>query len=232
MPRGDTGAVAADHYPIEIIDDETQTTWRFDQDFLASNWTCIWGRGCQGILEHSATELHQGCCSLGAELDDDEARNVAALAAVIDPGRFQFSEAATDGSVFSHDSSDANGWRTRVVDGACIFFNRPGFDGGAGCALHLEAVAADEPIIEWKPSVCWQLPVHIDWVPRSDGGEVATVRRWSRSDWGEHGESMAWLCTEADDAFVGDEPVVESLATELEAMVGSTVYVELKGRLR
>ena len=26
--------------------------------------------------------------------------------------------------------------KTRVVDGACVFLNRPGFSGGAGCALH------------------------------------------------------------------------------------------------
>lgn len=216
---------------LEINDDATQTTWRFEQAFLTSNWTCIWGRGCQGILAQPTEELHQGCCSLGAELDVDEARNVAALAAVIDPRRFQYAETAATETIFSDDSSDDRGWRTRVVDGACIFLNRPGFEGGAGCALHLEAGAVEEPAIDWKPSVCWQLPIHVDWAPRPDGGEIATVRRWQRDDWGEHGQSMAWLCTEAAEAFVGEQPVVDSLAPELEAVVGSTVYVELRARL-
>ena len=42
--------------------------WSFDADFLRSNWQCIWGRGCQGILDHPAEHLGQGCCSVGAEL--------------------------------------------------------------------------------------------------------------------------------------------------------------------
>ena len=48
---------------------------------------------------------------------------------------------------------------TRVVDGACIFLNRTGFAGGAGCALHLAAFDAGESPIDFKPSVCWQLPI-------------------------------------------------------------------------
>jgi hypothetical protein len=78
------------------------------------------------------------------------------------------------------------------VEGACIFLNRPGFAGGEGCALHLGALAEGDSPIDWKPSVCWQLPIKVDWVDRGDGGEVATVRRWARGDWGEIGEEMAW----------------------------------------
>ncbi len=58
----------------EIRDGET--IWRFDTEFLASNWTCIWGRGCRGISPEPAEQLGLGCCSIGADLgDDDEARN-------------------------------------------------------------------------------------------------------------------------------------------------------------
>jgi hypothetical protein len=118
-----------------------------------------------------------------------------------------------------------------VVDGACIFLNRPGFEGGAGCALHLAALDADESPVDWKPSVCWQLPVKVDWEPAADGTEVATVRGWTRADWGDEGETMAWCCTEGERAYVGDRPVIESLAEELEDMVGSAVFVELRNRL-
>src|SRR5918994_2179629 len=104
----------------EIVDGDV--TWRFERSFLTSNWTCIWGRGCLGILDDPA-------------------------------------EAST-GGVFGNDERT----NTRVVGGACIFLNRPGFAGGAGCALHLAAMDAGEPPIEWKPSVCWQLPVRVDWV--------------------------------------------------------------------
>ena len=217
-----------ENQPIETIDDG-DTIWRFDRAFLESNWTCIWGRGCLGILDEPAEHLGQGCCSVGAELgDEDEARMISALAAMLDPERFQFHAEAADGGVFSDDSRV----NTRVVDGACIFLNRPGFEGGAGCALHLAAIDADEPPIEWKPSVCWQLPLRVEWEALADGREQATVRRWSRADWGEEGKTMAWCCTEGERAYVGDRPVIESLAEELEAIVGHDVYVELRARFR
>ena len=30
--------------------------WRFEKAFLQSNWTCIWGRGCLGILDEPAPD--------------------------------------------------------------------------------------------------------------------------------------------------------------------------------
>jgi hypothetical protein len=214
---------------IEIEDGDGTTTWRFaDVEFLRSNWHCIWGRGCLGIHSVAAPHLADGCCSVGAVLDgEDEAMTISALAATIAPERFQHHAEAMAGGVFSDDTRSA----TRVVDGACIFLNRPGFAGGAGCALHLEAVAQDESPTEWKPSVCWQLPIKVDWADDGNGGEIATVRRWSREDWGDEGEAMAWWCTEGDLAFTGDRPVVESLAEELAGIVGTEVYVELRRRL-
>jgi hypothetical protein len=211
---------------VEIEGDGTR--WRFDRAFLLSDWTCIWGRGCLGIGDEPAEHLGQGCCSVGAEMgDEDEAMLVSAMAAMVPAGRFQYHQVAQDEGVFS----DATRTNTRLVDGACIFLNRPGFAGGAGCALHLAAIDAAEPPLEWKPSVCWQLPLKVDWELQPDGGEVATVRRWSRGDWGVEGETMAWCCTEGSLAYVGDRPVVDSLADELTELVGSEVYVELRTRL-
>jgi len=204
------------------------TVWRFDTDFLRSRWTCIWGRGCLGILAEPAPRLGQGCCSIGAELDgEEEARNLSALAATLDPARFQHHAEAAAGGIFSDDSRTG----TRVVDDACIFLNHPEFPGGPGCALHLAALDAGESPIDWKPSVCWQLPLKVDWEQRDDGTEIATVRRWTRRDWGDDGEPMAWCCTEGDLAYVGDRPVIESLAEEIEALTGSEVFVELRRRL-
>jgi hypothetical protein len=212
---------------VEIVVDGA-TRWRFDAAFLRSNWTCIWGRGCLGILPEPAEHLGQGCCSIGADLDGEgEAMNIAALAATLDPSRFEHHAEAAAGGVFGDTSRSS----TRVVDGACIFFNRPGFAGGAGCALHLEALHAGESPVHWKPSVCWQLPIKVDWEPGDGDTEVATVRGWERADWGADGETMAWCCTEGTRAYVGEAPVVESLGQELEAIVGPTVYVELRRRL-
>jgi hypothetical protein len=212
---------------ITEIDDGT-TRWRFDRAFLISRWTCIWGRGCLGILPEPSTGLGHGCCSVGAEIDgDEEARRIDALAATLEPARFQHHGDAVDGGVFS----DASRRSTRVVDGACIFLNRAGFEGGAGCALHLSALEGGESPIDFKPSVCWQLPIRVEWEGHEAETEVATVRRWTRDDWGAEGETMAWCCTEGDRAYVGDRRVIDSMAEELEALVGVEVYRELRKRL-
>ena len=218
---------------VEIVDGAT--VWRFDEAFLTSNWTCIWGRGCLGIAPEAAEEEMLGCCSLGAHIaDDEEARRISALAETLDPEMFQFREAARTGGLFTE-----TGTATRVVEGACVFLNRPGFAGGAGCALHLAALADDESPMDWKPIVCWQLPIRADHQRDEDDAiEVTTVRPWNRRDWGEDPddpangvEPMAWCCTEGDRAHVGDRPVVETLAEELDALVGTEVYVELRRRL-
>lgn len=210
----------------EIRDGDT--LWRFDRAFLSSRWVCLWGRGCLGIGPEPAEHLGLGCCSVGADLGDvDEARRIAALAATLAPERFEGHAEAARGGIFS----DEQRTHTRVVDGACIFLNRPGFAGGPGCALHLEALAAGESPIGWKPSVCWQFPIKVDWEVGADDTEVATVRGWTRQDWGPLGETMAWCCTEGSSAYVGDRRVIDSLGAELEAIVGPAVHVELRRRM-
>ena len=98
---------------IEIPDGDV--TWRFDAEFFTSRWTCIWGRGCLGIHEQPTPELGEGCCSIGAEMgDEDEAMLISALAASIAPERWQHHGDA----VFS----DETRTNTNVVDGACVFF--------------------------------------------------------------------------------------------------------------
>jgi len=213
----------------EIVDGDV--TWRFDTEFLRSRWTCIWGRGCLGILDEPAEHLQQGCCSIGAELaDDDEAMLLSAMAALLDESVFEHHADAAAGGIFAGDDDEHR--NTRVVDGACIFLNRPGFAGGAGCALHVAAFQHHESPIDWKPSVCWQLPIRVDWEVVDDGDrEIATVRRWARADWGDEGAGMAWCCTEGDRAYVGERPVIEALGEELAAITGRAVYVELRRRL-
>ena len=217
----------SNHDPDWVEVEDGETTWRVDAGFLRSRWSCRWGKGCHGILPEPAAELNQGCCSYGAHLDGDEPATVDAMARFLAADQWQFQSDASDGGIFS-DETHTN---TRVVEGACIFLNRPGFAGGEGCALHLAALAAGESPVDWKPGVCWQLPIKVDWEDRGDGGEVATLHRWTRTDWGEIGEEMAWCCTEGDEAYVGDRPVVESLAEELEEVVGREVLVELRRRL-
>ncbi len=70
---------------IEI--DRDATVWRFEREFLTSNWSCRFGDGCLGILDRPAPELQQGCCSLGAHFGDGEpgqaeARQLSAYASM------------------------------------------------------------------------------------------------------------------------------------------------------
>ena len=151
--------VDADDEFIEI--DDGDTIWRFERDFMHSNWTCLFGNGCKGILAEEAETLNQGCCSLGAHFGDGEpgqaeARQLSAYVSFLSPEQWQYHGIDT---VYGDDERT----HTRVVDGACVFLNRLGFAGGEGCALHIAAVEADESPIEWKPSVCWQLPLRVAW---------------------------------------------------------------------
>ncbi len=189
--------------------------------FLSSRWACIWGAGCQGILDEPAEELGHGCCSVGTELfDEDEAMLVSALAAMLDNDLWQLRSWADEHSIFE----DEQRKRTNTVDGACVFLNRPGFDGGAGCALHLQALRDGDRPIDVKPNVCWQLPL----ITRRQGDGTATLRRWGRDDRGAAGTAMAWCCTEGGNAQVGTEPTAEFLADELQALVGPEVAVMIR----
>jgi hypothetical protein len=214
------GTVRAVTSFVEVVDDDI--VWRFDTAFFTSSWQCIWGRGCQGILDRLAPELNQGCCSEGAALvDDDDAMNVMANAAALTAEQWQH---ATD-TPLERRGADGR-WFTKVVDNACVFFNRPGFAGGDGCALHIGADAFDERPLDWKPNVCWQMPMRVE-----TDGAVRTVRPWARRDWGPDAE-LAWFCTEpGSGAFGGPGRVVETLRNEIIEMAGEAVYERLLERL-
>ncbi len=213
--------VPSEHFE-QFVDPVDGTRWRVDLGFLGSRWRCIWGVGCKGILDEPAEELQQGCCSVGVELvDEDEAMMISALAAVIDPKRFQFIDQAHATGLFRD-----NQRFTALADGACIFLNRPGFAGGAGCALHLQALADGDRPLDVKPFVCSQLPLRVD---RDDEGS-RTLRRWARRDWGDD-VTMAWCCTEEGEAYVGDQATADELAAELVAVVGPEVAVAIRDRL-
>jgi hypothetical protein len=220
----EANSVPGNDHRIETFADPVDgTVWSIDMAFLSSNWACIWDQGCKGIGDVAAPELGHGCCSVGAQmLDADEGMRISALGAMLHPDRFEhFSEARE--AVLTEDRS-----ATRVVDGACIFLNRPGFAGGPGCALHIGALVDGDDPIDAKPSICWQLPLKVD---RDEDG-AATLRRWSRADWGAEGSTMAWCCTDEPEPYAGETPVVISLASQIKALVGPDVWSEIERQTR
>ncbi|HVA43481.1 MAG TPA: hypothetical protein VNF50_08365 [Acidimicrobiales bacterium] len=223
MPRPADAA----HDWISIPDPEEERTWVFDVSFLLSNWTCIFGRGCQGVLTEPAPELVQGCCSYGAHFSDaDDIARVEAAADTLTAEDWQFMKKGRRGGVTRTDKKGVV--TTRLAEDACIFLNRPEFPGGAGCALHRAALGRGERPMDLKPEVCWQLPLRREDLRTEDGHVFTTVTQWDRRHWGAGGAEFAWWCTEEPAAFIGAVPVFEEMASELEAMVGPAVYGSIR----
>jgi hypothetical protein len=219
------------HEWYSFEDPNEDRTWLFDVTFLLSNWTCIFGAGCQGVLTGPTPELNQGCCSYGAHFRDDaDYKRVQRYAKRLKPEQWQFHQVAKKKGSFAILQKNGD-WRTRLVGDACIFLNRPGFAGGEGCALHSAALSAGERFIDWKPEVCWQLPIRQVDSTDENGHVTSTVREWKRRDWGEGGLEFHWWCTDAPDAFVAREPVYITAADELRETVGDEVYKALAEHL-
>jgi hypothetical protein len=224
------------HEWVSFPDPDEDRTWIFDVTFLESNWTCIFGQGCKGVLTGPAEELIQGCCSYGAHFTGKaDVKRVAAAAATLTETQWQFrSKAEPKGQKrelrFTRTTKDGS-LMTRLVAGACIFLNRPGFPGGPGCALHRAALERGEQPLDLKPDVCWQLPLRREDSTSDDGWVTSTIRQWDRRDWGEGGFEFHWWCTESPDAFVGDRPVYKEMRAELSEMVGEGIYEKLAGYL-
>ncbi len=214
------------HELISFEDGEEQRTWVFDATFLRSNWSCIYGAGCKGVLDDDATALQQGCCSHGAHfIDDDDVQTVVSSVVRLTPEVWQNHRTGMRKGFLAPD--DDGGTTTRVVNDACIFHNEPGFEGGSGCALHIAATAAGERPLDWKPDVCWQLPLRLESHTDDNGYVTSTLREWKRRDWGEGGRDFHWWCTESDEAFVGANPVYRYLSDEIVEMVGQRVYDQM-----
>ena len=133
-------------------------------------------------------------------------------------------------------TEDEDGARkTRVVDGACIFLNRPGFAGGAGCALHALALrtarhaardqagrllaAADPPDVP-HGRAARRAPTYLE----------VTIGEYDRRGWGAGGHDLDWYCTGNTEAHVGREPVYRRNAAELRELMGEAAYDELGER--
>ena len=107
---------------------------RADLTWLTSAWTCIYGRGCAGVVEGRPDD---GCCSHGAFFtEEDDLARVTANVDLLTDDDWQLAPVGR-GSWTEQDGADdaepgVRSMRTRTVDGACVFLNRPGHPGGMG----------------------------------------------------------------------------------------------------
>ncbi len=208
---------------------DADQVFRCDLTWLTSRWTCIFGRGCQGIYSNRPDD---GCCTLGAHFsDEDDEKRVAAHVEDLLPEEWE-----------KHRSGRRKGWvetdeegarKTRVVKGGCIFLNSPDFPGGGGCALHAQAIRKGIHFVETKPDVCWQLPLRRTYrtVERQDDTSYLeiSIGEYDRRGWGPGGHDLDWYCSGNTEAHVGASPVYVSSEAELVALMGRPAYDVLVG---
>lgn len=211
---------------------DSDQTYRCDLTWLTSRWSCIFGRGCKGIY---ADRPDDGCCTLGAHFaDDSDEKRVGKAVKQLSADQWQYKKAAKRGGWAELEDPEtvAEGAdparKTRVVDGACIFLNRPGFPAGEGCALHLLALDQGRDFIETKPDVCWQLPIRRQFrtVTRTDDTTYTEVSigEYGREGWGAGGHDLDWYCTANTEAHIGTEPIYRHNRSELVALMGRAAY--------
>ncbi len=216
---------------IEFADPaDSEHIIRADLTWLLSKWQCVFGNGCHGII---AGHAEDGCCSHGAFFTDADDRNrIRRAAKRLTPETWQHFRAGFK-NYTEVDSADGEtqSRRTATVDGACVFLNRSGFPGGEGCALHGQALRDGVHPLEYKPDVCWQLPVRReqDWVNRPDGTKVlvSSLGEYDRRGWGEGGHDLDWWCTSSPEAHVAREPLYRTYEAELIALIGRKAYDRL-----
>ncbi|HEY8452412.1 MAG: hypothetical protein FWJ70_07400 [Micromonosporaceae bacterium] len=205
---------------------------RADVTWLLSRWACVFGTRCHGILPGRAAE---GCCSHGAFFTDaDDEKRVRRAVRRLTRETWQHYRRGFENWT-EMDSVDgktpARRTATRGKDGTCIFHNDPGFPGGHGCALHHQALRDGVHPMEYKPDVCWQVPIRRtqEWVTRPDDTQVlvTVLTEFDRRAWGAGGHDLYWWCTAAPDAHGGGEPLYISYAAELTALIGEPAYRRL-----
>lgn len=218
---------------VEFLDPaDPEHLIRADLTWLLSRWMCVFGKTCHGIIAGRAAD---GCCSHGAFFtDSDDEKRVRAAVRRLTPQTWQhyrrgfakYTEMDTvDGT------NPARRTATLPNGGPCVFLNDPDFPGGAGCALHAQALRDGVHPLQYKPDVCWQLPVRRDqeWRERPDGTKVlvTTLTEYDRRGWGAGGHDLDWWCTSSPEAHVAAEPMYVSYAPELTALIGGAAYAKL-----
>jgi hypothetical protein len=219
---------------VEFADPADQEqVFRCDLTWLTSSYTCIFGRGCQGIY---ADAPDVGCCTLGAHFaDDEDEQRVASYVAQLTPDDWQFHPARDPIGRDWVDTDDDGERKTLAIEydgqSACVFQNRPDFPTGAGCALHGLALRQGRNPLETKPDVCWQLPIRRQFreVERQDGTSYTEVSigEYDRRGWGPGGHDLDWYCSGNTEAHVAVEPVFVTHVAELTALMGPAGYAEL-----
>lgn len=192
-------------------------TWLVDTEFLLSDYECQWGTGCKGI---NPNRPDLGCCANGAYLTDSDVELLKDKVPQLKDSEWQHK---TDDYLTKSKYKTRLGikrWdgqlKTSVQNdddevSGCVFANDPDFQGGMGCALHIAAVNRGEDFIEWKPEICWQMPLYIEEIEELEVN-ILRMFHWGESDY-------PWFCERDREMWVGKNPVYQSMSKELKKML-------------
>lgn len=220
---------------LEVTDDDGDP-WLIDMTFMLSTYRCTFGNGCPGAWTH---EGYSGCCSTGPWFSGGN-DTVERLAPYVDRLKAEhtdnYDEIQKSWAVVFSDEGES---RVRKKDGYCIFFNKGKADGSTGCSLHSEAERQGEDWRDWKPEICWQVPMRND---SNDTHNILTA--WDRDEFGGWGngdepEGGFWCIDNQANypsAFgkttsagnTPEERVFQSLENEISRLVGRNAYNQIR----
>ena len=192
------------HEWFSFEDPNEDRTWMFDVTFLLSNWTCIWGAGCQGVLTGPAAGAQPGVLLVRRALPrqrrlqaGDPLRQAAHARAVAVPRRREEAGRVRDPPEERRLAHPARGRRVHLPE-------PPGLRGRRGLrAPHRRASRPASASSTGSPRSAGSCPIRQVDSTDENGHVTSTVREWKRRDWGEGGFEFHWWCTDAPDAFVG-----------------------------
>ncbi len=201
-------------------------TLLLDIEFLTSRYSCIYGAGCKGI---ELNKPKAGCCSIGAFYADDEDRkNTERMFEENMPSRLMENYATAKRLGVS--AKSGNDWKTRVVNGSCIFLNRK--PGNEGCSLHVLAQEMDVSHVKTKPHICWLIPISAE---EDEDDQTIYITRHTVDDWGGNDDEPAieyWCMGDEEANTANALPVFISHHAELTNELGEEAYKALCNALR
>jgi hypothetical protein len=236
-----------------VRDEGTLKTATLPLDFLISNYQCIWNEGCKGCQDPGP----YGCCYGGADFggNDGEKLRVSTEQLVSEhpelwhranhyagrffrslrkPGPLGIAGARMNWNwkiLFNRDKS-WEGYRTKVYDGRCEFFN-PEDHEHHGCALHALALKTGKHHTETKAQACWVLPFTATYHFEGDWEHVAVTVVKSHHWIAGQDEDVEppvdtdhpnWWCIEDEAAYIGKTSVLVSMQDELIELIGEELY--------
>jgi hypothetical protein len=219
------------------LPDVPERQYRVNVSFLLSNYQCIYGCGCQGLLNRGVDPAG-ACCERGVTfIDEDDFEHVSAMVDEL---------TAEDCDDLEHvrargwyqSSASGRPYKTRKLRGTCIFSNRAdGPTGKPGCAFHHLALRTGRHPADTKPFICWSIPLNFSEEEPDEPGGPATkiVSAFTADAWGgtdDHEEPdgrghMGYWCVDTPDAYRGTRPVYRSMEFELRKELGDPVYERL-----